>query len=87
MRPLTAFLMMFMLAGCDSKSAASETGARDSEPTESEDGICEPDYDAVQCCDAESGELSTCCCYEEECEEVMDFTINDDGSCTQTVNS
>ena len=87
MPPLIAFLFVFTLAGCGSKNATADTAPPDSTPSDSGSGACEPDQDEVDCCDAASGELSTCCCYEEECEAFMDYTINDDGSCTQTVNS
>ena len=87
MPPLFSFLFVFMLAGCGSKNATSDTAPPDSTASDSGISACEPDEDEVDCCDGESGELYTCCCYEEACEEVMDYTINDDGSCTQTVNS
>jgi hypothetical protein len=80
MRTLLSLLILAVLTGCDGKSGStSDTGHADS--------TCEPDYDEVECCNDELGEVSTCCCYQEECEEVMDFTINDDGSCTQNVHS
>ena len=49
-------------------------------------GACPADYDEVECCDFESGEISTCCCYQEDCEEVGEFTRTDDGGCTEAAS-
>ncbi|MGB0640148.1 MAG: hypothetical protein ACPGTU_12485 [Myxococcota bacterium] len=80
MRILIAWISL-LTAGCGS------TGSKEIADTGESFSTCPPDYDQVECCDTMLGEISTCCCYQEECEEVMDFQRNDDGSCEEIVVS
>ena len=77
MHPLIAFILVLTLGCASEPKPATDSGDAL--------GICPEDHSQVECCDFETGTVTTCCCYQEDCESVQDFSRTDDGGCTEVM--
>ena len=79
--PLALLMLISLSIGCGTKTEAADTAGDTTDDTGEWLGNCDQGESEVECCNEATSTIETCCCYEEECEEVMELERTADGGC------